>query len=46
MVDSPKPLTEAQVAARRKGVRRTAWVVGAVAIAVYLAFLLSGVFGK
>ena len=41
MVDSPKPMTEAEIAARRKsGVRRTAWLVGAV------AFLLSGVFGK
>jgi hypothetical protein len=47
MVDSPKPMTEAEIAARRKsGVRRTAWLVGAVAIAVYVAFLLSGVFGK
>jgi hypothetical protein len=46
MVDSPKPLTEAELARRNKGVRRTAWTIGAVAIAVYLAFLLSGVFGQ
>lgn len=47
MVDSPKPVTEAEIAARRRsGVRRTAWLVGAVAIAVYVAFLLSGVLGK
>jgi hypothetical protein len=47
MVDSTKPMTEAEIAARRKsGVRRTAWLVGAVALAVYVAFVLSGVLGK
>jgi len=29
--------------ARRKGVVRTAWVVGVVALAIYVAFILSGV---
>ena len=42
----PRPLTDEQLAARRKGVRRTAWAVCAIALAVYLAFLLSGVLAK
>ena len=46
MTDASKPLTAEQVAARRKGVLRTAWAIGLVALAVYLAFLLSGVLGK
>ncbi len=46
MPEAPKPLTPEQVAARRKGVLRTAWAIGLVALAVYLAFLLSGVLGK
>ncbi|WP_281286607.1 hypothetical protein [Arenimonas fontis] len=29
--------------ARRRGIRRTAWAVGLVALAVYLAFILSAV---
>ncbi|HET6396338.1 MAG TPA: hypothetical protein VFF91_05810 [Pseudoxanthomonas sp.] len=33
-------------AQRRKGVARTAWVVGAIALAIYLAFILSGVLGQ
>ena len=33
-------------AARRKGVRRTAWTVGAIAVAIYVAFLLSGMLPK
>ena len=33
-------------AARRKRVLRTAWVVGAVALAIYVAFILSGVLGS
>jgi hypothetical protein len=46
MVDSPKPLTDAEVASRRKRVLRTAWAIGLLALGVYLAFLLSGVFGQ
>jgi hypothetical protein len=30
-------------AQRRKGVVRTAWIVGLLALAVYVAFILSGV---
>ena len=46
MTNAPKPLTANEVAARRKRVLRTAWAIGLVALAVYLAFLLSGVFGQ
>ena len=42
----PTPLTEAQVAARRKAVRRTALWVGVIALGIYVAFLLSGVLGQ
>ena len=31
---------------RRAGVRRTAWTVGLIALAIYVAFLISGVFGR
>ena len=34
------------VAARRRAVARTAWIVAGIAAAVYLAFILSGVFGS
>ncbi|GAB3512049.1 hypothetical protein MNQ95_05475 [Pseudoxanthomonas daejeonensis] len=30
---------------RRKGVARTAWIVGIIAIAIYVGFILSGVLG-
>jgi len=30
---------------QRTRVRRTAWTIGLIAIAIYVAFLLSGVFG-
>ena len=30
-------------AARRRGVVRTAWIVGVIALAVYVGFILSGV---
>jgi hypothetical protein len=30
---------------RRKGAVRTAWIVGAIAVGVYVAFILSGVLG-
>lgn len=33
------PITEA----RRRGIRRTAWVIGLVAVGVYVAFMLSAV---
>ena len=32
-------------AQRRRGVRRTVFVMGAIALAIYLGFIASGVFG-
>jgi hypothetical protein len=32
--------------AQRRAVLRTAWIVGGIAIAVYLAFLLSGMLAQ
>ena len=40
------PLTPAEAAARRRGALRTVWIMAAVALAVYVAFLLTGVLGK
>jgi hypothetical protein len=31
---------------RRRGVRRTAWVIGGLALAIYVLFLLSGIVGR
>ncbi|UHQ20601.1 hypothetical protein LVB87_05510 [Lysobacter sp. KIS68-7] len=44
MAESLPPMNDPQVAARRKSARRTALIVAAVAVAVYVAFMLSGVF--
>ena len=46
MRQPPTPLTNEQAAARRRSVRRTAWLFAAVAVAIYVAFLLSGVLGR
>ena len=46
VTERPAPMTTEQAAARRKGVVRTAWTVAAIAVAVYVAFLLSGVLGQ
>ena len=46
MREHPTPLTAEQAAARRKGAVRTAWIVAAIAVAVYVAFLLTGVLGQ
>lgn len=40
------PLTPAETAARRRGVLRTVWIMAAIAVAVYVAFLLTGVVGR
>ena len=37
------PIDNQDIAKRRKGVVRTAWVVGTIAVAIYVAFILSGV---
>ena len=46
MREPATPMTEQQAAARRKGVRRTAWVIGGLALAIYVLFLLSGIIGR
>lgn len=46
MREPVQPLTPDQVAARRKAVRRTVWVVAGIALAIYVLFLLSGVTGR
>lgn len=51
VTDAPEPavtrlLSAAEQQARqRRGVRRTAWAVGLVALAIYAGFILSGVLG-
>ena len=40
------PMSQEQMAARRKGVRRTAIAVGIVAAGIYVLFLLSGILGR
>ena len=42
-MNDPVQLTPEQAAARRKGVLRTVWVIGGIAVAIYVAFLLSGI---
>jgi CHASE3 domain sensor protein len=46
MREPQAPMTDAQIAARRRAARRTALVVGAIAIAIYVAFVASGVVGR
>lgn len=45
---APAPAAEedAVVAARRASARRTAWIVGGLAFAVYVGFILLNVFPK
>jgi len=43
MAESLPPMNDQQAAAR-KSARRTALIVAAIAVAVYVAFMLSGVF--
>jgi len=44
MARSPvHPMTPQEAATRRRAVLRTVWVMAAVALAVYAAFLLTGV---
>jgi len=44
MSPMPEPRHD-EIAARRKRARRTALLVGGVAVAVYVAFLLMGILG-
>ena len=46
MRDPQTPMTQEQLAARRRGVRRTASVIGGLALAIYVLFLLSGIVGR
>ena len=41
-----KEMETARIEAGRRRARRTALVVGAVALAIYVAFILSGVVGR
>lgn len=38
-----RPTDNQEIARRRKGAVRTAWIVAVIAIGVYVAFILSGV---
>ena len=42
MRGAPAPMTEQQAAARRKGVRRTVLLFACIALAVYAAFVATG----
>ena len=44
--DRPPAMDDRQVAAARRRARRTALVVAAIAVAVYLGFILSGVLNQ
>lgn len=46
MSEPVTPLDPRQVAARRKGVRLTVLVFVVIAVAIYAAFILSGVLGS
>jgi hypothetical protein len=41
--DPAKPMTDDATASRSRSVKRTAWAIGLVALAIYVAFLLSGI---
>lgn len=41
-----RPANAPGVDARRRGAVRTAWVFAAIAAAIYVAFILSGVLGR
>ena len=46
MRQQPAPMNEAEAAPRRAAARRTAWLFGGIAAAVYVGFLLMGVLGR
>jgi hypothetical protein len=43
---TPDPNSPQEIALRRKRAVRTAVVVGAIAVGIYVAFILSGVIGR
>ena len=46
MRQQPATMNEAEAAQRRAAARRTAWLFGGIAVAVYVGFLLMGVLGR
>ena len=46
MPAKPERMSDAEAAARRKGAVRTALIVAAIAVMVYVAFILAGVLGQ
>lgn len=42
----PDPATDPALEARRRRARRTAWLLGVIALAVYAGFLLLGMPGR
>jgi hypothetical protein len=43
---SPTDLAMRDIQAQRRAARRTAWILGAVALAVFAAFIASGMMGR
>ncbi|HQW58709.1 hypothetical protein [Thermomonas sp.] len=46
MREHPATMQQADAAPRRKAARRTAMLLGAIAVAVYAGFILMGVLGQ
>lgn len=46
MREHPAPMKHADAAPRRAAARRTALLLGGIAVAVYLGFILMGVLGQ
>ena len=46
MRETPATMNDAQVAPKRAAARRTALLLGGIAVAVYVGFILMGVLGQ
>ena len=46
MREQPAPMKQADAAPRRRAARRTALLLGGIAVAVYVGFILMGVLGR
>ena len=46
MREHPATMQQAEAAPRRKAARRTALLLGGIAVAVYVGFILMGVLGR
>ncbi len=46
MREHPASMDDAQAAPKRAAARRTAWLLGGIAVAVYVGFILTGVLGQ